>query len=70
MDPARPPLACTIATARPHMQCVEALRALPVEQIPRDRMHFEEKADGDRLLVADGMFERMMAAYDAWTLPE
>ncbi len=69
-DPAGPPLVCTIATARPHMQCIEALRALPVEQIPRARTHFEEKGDGDRLLVADGMFERMMAAYDAWTLPE
>ena len=68
-DPSRPPLPCGIATAMPHLRCVEALRSVPVETVPEDRVRVDVLPDGDRIRVVPGLFETLMQAYDGWRLP-
>jgi predicted dehydrogenase len=63
------PLVCGIHTARPHLQCVEALRALPVTVHPATECRIDTRPDGDRIVVVPGMFETLMRAYDEWKLP-
>ena len=66
INPSLPPPPCTIGAALAHMRCIEALKAFPVEAVAPERTHFAEKPDGDRLLVVDGLRERLVAAYDDW----
>lgn len=68
VDPSLPPPPCTIGTAIAHTRCIEALKALPVEAVPSERKHFVELDGGDRLLVVDGLRERLVSAYDSWSV--
>lgn len=66
VDPSLPPPPCTIGTAIAHTRCIEALKAIPVETVPPEGKHFVEQSDGDRLLVVDGLSDRLIAAYEGW----
>ena len=68
VDPSLPPPPCTIGTAIAHTRCIEALKAIPVESVPADRKHFVERPDGDRLLVVDGLRDRLVSAYEGWSV--
>jgi predicted dehydrogenase len=68
VNPSLPPPPCTIATAMAHTRCIEALKAIPVETVPPERERFVERDGGDRLLVVDGLRDRLISAYDRWSL--
>ncbi len=70
VDPSLPPPPCTIGTAIAHTRCIEALKAVSVEEVAPERKHFVEREGGDRLLVVDGLRERLASAYDSWSVLE
>ena len=68
IDPSLPPPPCTIATAMAHTRCIEALKAIPVEAVSSAQTHFVDLPDNDRLLVVDGLRDRLVSAYDRWSV--
>jgi hypothetical protein len=68
VDPSLPLPPCTIATAMAHTRCIEALKDIPVEAVSPERTHFVDLHDNDRLLVVDGLRDRLISAYDRWSV--
>lgn len=69
VDPSLPPLACTASTARPHLFCIESLKSVPVTLLPKEKTHTISLPDGDAFLVVPGLYDRLMSAYDTWSIP-